>query len=303
RVDDVEAELELKADNTYMAEDGTLTTLSNAITFNANRFSSDMSRIESRVESLAGEINLIILKDAHVGKVIRETDVYPNPTEVATDDRDTMRDLIEVFPNEQLAFSKKGGTAWVRIHQYDENYNNIQYIAFQDDKRLVTTLPNAKYIWISYERGSQPQLVRGTDFLPYRPNIADQMTSDEVVLFRNEYDEFADRTERRLTAVDSSGGRLDVAENLITQNANGLTLKADQSTVDTLAGTVQSLGTEFDVVAGQVSSRVWNTDIESAVDGIEVGGRNLYLNSTFKGGRNGWTTQAGDVEYVDDLMI
>src|SRR5699024_6410824 len=43
--------------------------------------------------------------------------------------------------------------------------------------------------------------------------------------------------------------------------------------------TVQSLGTEFDIVAGQVSSRVWNTDIENAVDGIEIGGRNLILDS------------------------
>src|SRR5699024_8681256 len=65
-----------------------------------------------------------------------------------------------------------------------------------------------------------------------------------------------------------------------TQNANGLTLKADQSTVDTLAGTVSSLGTEFDVIAGQVNSRVWNTDIETAIDGIEIGGRNLIPNST-----------------------
>src|SRR5699024_1913653 len=130
---------------------------------------------------------------------------------------------------------------------------------------------NAHFMWVSYPTGSQPQIVRGTDFIPYRPNMADQMTTDEVVIFRNEYDEFADKTKRRLTAVDSSGGRLDVAENLITQNANGLTLKADQSTVETLAGTVQSLGTEFDVVAGQVNSRVWKTDIENAVDGIEVG--------------------------------
>ena len=61
----------------------------------------------------------------------------------------------------------------------------------------------------------------------------------------------------------------------IQANAQGLALKANQDTVDTLAGTVQSLGTEFDIVAGQVNSRVWNTDIETAIDGIEVGGRNL----------------------------
>src|SRR5699024_11008818 len=67
---------------------------------------------------------------------------------------------------------------------------------------------------------------------------------------------------------------------LIEQNADSLKLKANQDTVDTLAGTVQSLGTEFDVVAGQVSSRVWNTDIESAIDGLEIGGRNLALGTT-----------------------
>ena len=45
-------------------------------------------------------------------------------------------------------------------------------------------------------------------------------------------------------------------------------------------------------------------DLKNRVKALEeVGGRNLLINSTFKGGRNGWTTQAGDVEYVDDLMI
>lgn len=63
----------------------------------------------------------------------------------------------------------------------------------------------------------------------------------------------------------------------IKANAEGLELKANKDTVDTLAGTVQSLGTEFDIVAGQVNSRVWNTDIETAIDGIEVGGRNYWV--------------------------
>src|SRR5699024_26527 len=30
---------------------------------------------------------------------------------------------------------------------------------------------------------------------------------------------------------------------------------------------------------GQISNKVWKTDIESAVDGIEVGGRNLLLDT------------------------
>src|SRR5699024_7269365 len=42
---------------------------------------------------------------------------------------------------------------------------------------------------------------------------------------------------------------------------------------------VSSLGTEVSQVAGQISNKVWKTDIESAIDGIEVGGRNLVLDS------------------------
>src|SRR5699024_5155124 len=56
-------------------------------------------------------------------------------------------------------------------------------------------------------------------------------------------------------------------------------LKANKDTVDLIDGRVNSLGTEVSQVAGQISNKVWKTDIESAVDGIEVGGRNLLLGS------------------------
>src|SRR5699024_1469281 len=64
---------------------------------------------------------------------------------------------------------------------------------------------------------------------------------------------------------------------LIEQNADGLKLKANQDTVDTLEGTISSLGTEVNAVAGQISNKVWKTDIETAIDGIEVGGRNYFV--------------------------
>ncbi len=81
------------------------------------------------------------------------------------------------------------------------------------------------------------------------------------------------------SVVDTLSGIVDNHTLDIQANAEGLALKANQSTVDTLAGTVQSLGTEFDIVAGQISQRVWNTDIETAIDGIEIGGRNLIKDS------------------------
>ncbi|HJH02303.1 MAG TPA: hypothetical protein K8W25_08620, partial [Aerococcus urinaeequi] len=274
RVDDVEDELKLKADNTFINEDGTLTTLSNAITFNANRFSTDMSRIESRVESLAGEINLVVLRGSIENRLLYGTEVFPNaPTYSAS--TNVMGELINVVGGETFALSKEltGADDRWRIVFYDENHNFISRFHPPANTQDIMDAPlNARYMWVSYPKDSKPQITRGTDFIPYRPNMADQMTTDEVVMFRNEYDEFADRTERRLTAIDSSDGRLATAELLITQTAGGLALKADQSTVDTLAGTVSSLGSDFDIVAGQVSSKVWKTDI----DNIKIGGRNYF---------------------------
>ena len=274
RVDDVEDELELKADNTFINEDGTLTTLSNAITFNANRFSSDMSRIESRVESLAGEINLVVLRGSIENRLLYGTEVFPNaPTYSAS--TNVMGELIDVVGGESFALSKEltGADDRWRIVFYDENHNFISRFHPPVNTQDIMVAPsNARYMWVSYPKDSKPQIIRGTDFIPYRPNIADQLTSDEMVIFRNEYDEFADKTQRRLTAIDSSGGRLDTAELLITQTADGLALKADQTTVDELTGDVESLDSEVNVVAGQINSKVWKTDI----DGIEIGGRNYF---------------------------
>src|SRR5699024_7223039 len=157
RVDDVEAELELKADNTYMTEDGTLTTLSNAITFNANRFSSDMSRIESRVESLAGEINLVILRNAFEGTWLEGGEVYPNPTvSGSAETSDTRRELVAVTPGEQSALSKdtvSGDNYW-RINFYTQNMEFRLRRGLNENETVITAPSDAHFMWVSYPQGS-----------------------------------------------------------------------------------------------------------------------------------------------------
>ena len=99
--------------------------------------------------------------------------------------------------------------------------------------------------------------------------------------------------------IDTLSGVVDTHTLDIQANAEGLALKANQDTVDTLAGTVQSLGSEFDIVAGQVSSKVWNTDIETAIDGIEVGGRNLLPAFT----NNRWSGFSDYVEFISPYEL
>src|SRR5699024_8654378 len=102
--------------------------------------------------------------------------------------------------------------------------------------------------------------------------------------------------------VDDLTGVVDLQALDIKANADGLKLKANQDTVDLIDGRVSSLGTEVNAVAGQISNKVWNTDIETAIDGIEVGGRNLFLNSSFET-IDGWRSITGNILGVGNNEI
>ena len=52
------------------------------------------------------------------------------------------------------------------------------------------------------------------------------------------------------------------------------------SNLATLTTKVTTQGTEISAIQGQISSKIWEQDIETAIDGIEVGGRNLLLDSS-----------------------
>lgn len=64
----------------------------------------------------------------------------------------------------------------------------------------------------------------------------------------------------------------------LTNTVNGFnaTVQRVEGDYSDLSGAVQGLGASIGVVEGQITNKVWQTDIQSAVDGIEVGGRNLF---------------------------
>src|SRR5699024_8518593 len=84
--------------------------------------------------------------------------------------------------------------------------------------------------------------------------------------------------------VDDLTGIVDLQALDIKANADGLKLKANQDTVDLIDGRVSSLGTEVGVVAGQVNSRVWKTDIESAIGELSYENRNLIVSKNVLNG-------------------
>lgn len=66
---------------------------------------------------------------------------------------------------------------------------------------------------------------------------------------------------------DDKGQTLDVAFKTITD------------TTDSLTETVSSQGTELSAIQGQISSKIWQQDINETVDNVKIGGRNLALKS------------------------
>lgn len=97
--------------------------------------------------------------------------------------------------------------------------------------------------------------------------------------------------------LDSTSQTLDVAFTSMTTSVStaqstansALTLGNTNSTsINTLTTTINSQGTQLGVVQGQISSKVWSQDITTAVNNIQIGGRNITLNSNFKSGTGHW---------------
>lgn len=82
--------------------------------------------------------------------------------------------------------------------------------------------------------------------------------------------------------VDANKQTLDVAFKNMTTN------------VTNLQNTVTTQGTQLTAVQGQISSKVWQQDITTAVTSLQIGGRNLALVSkTFESGSDKWSIGTG----------
>ena len=82
-----------------------------------------------------------------------------------------------------------------------------------------------------------------------------------------------------------------------------VSFKVMKSNIDGLQTTQTSQGTEISTIQGQISSKIWQQDITKAIDNIEVGGRNLLLNSNFAKGSEYWGVNSGvSLEIIADSV-
>src|SRR5699024_12241754 len=121
---------------------------------------------------------LVILSDSIENGVLYGGEVFPNANTSTVYNANVMGELIEVESGETFALSKEMtdfDDRW-RINFYDENHVFISRFHPPANTQDIMVAPsNATHMWVAYPKDSKPQIVRGTDFIPYRPNLADQM--------------------------------------------------------------------------------------------------------------------------------
>lgn len=83
------------------------------------------------------------------------------------------------------------------------------------------------------------------------------------------------------TAVNNSSNTIKSSKIYIDDKSQTLDVafKSLDTAVSDMSGTVQSQGTAINAVQGQISSKVWQQDIDATVDNLEVGGRNIITDS------------------------
>lgn len=85
------------------------------------------------------------------------------------------------------------------------------------------------------------------------------------------------------TSVDSLTGRVTTAEGTITTQAGHIALRATTATVNALTGRVSAAESSLVVQSGKIDLAATKTELTTAIDGIQVGGRNLL-----RGTSNDW---------------
>lgn len=90
----------------------------------------------------------------------------------------------------------------------------------------------------------------------------------------------AEQISAHVSAVESDANkRITANSTAIEENKKAIILKADQSTVDSVKGELSQTNAQLRVQADQISSKVSSTDVQAAIDNVQVGGQNLVPNS------------------------
>ncbi|MCT2138090.1 hypothetical protein M3E13_19520, partial [Oceanobacillus kimchii] len=131
--------------------------------------------------------------------------------------------------------------------------------------------------------GRFSNVVSLTEYTTDKEGYIDRFESNETRISQTETELAGTIKREELNQIEDDlgniGTELNQAKLDIISNADGLSAKADNTRVNTLEGTIDSHSTELNILAEGLQSKVDATYVEGAIDGIQLGGRNLLSNS------------------------
>ena len=270
------------SDHGWHGRNGTLTRENDVLTINGSGSNATATRFElTTVIKEVGVYTLSAMVKATTGLQFRGfvgTHSTNESTQRTNNEWTVIRTQFEITaPNKEVM---------IRLYLYDGSAGQV-----------------ASMDWAKLEKGN-----KATDWSPAPEDMA---TSVQVSTLSNTVDGLKSEVESYEQTVDGYSAQVSSFENTLsglnstvsnyqsdvqgyqsqvstlTNTVNGFnaTVQRVEGDYSDLSGTVQGLGASIGVVEGQITNRVWQTDIQTAVDDIEVGGRNLVVLSKLLTGR------------------
>lgn len=250
----------------------------NTIMFGSASGGSLTTEFSNSIVSLIGDaqIKSAMIKDVSADK-ITSGKIYTNLVEILSGNGnlDILDNTIQIKDNNKI----------VRVQIGKDTSNDYNMYVWDKSGNLMFDAIGLT------DKGIQREIIRN-DMIKEDANIAANKLNIES-LFNVINEDGSHTLKSSKIYVDANKQTLDVAFKNMTTN------------VTNLQNTVTTQGTQLTAMQGAISSKVWQQDITTAVNGLQIGGRNLFQNTGYTRGNLylGWyqsTTTAHKDEIVAD---
>lgn len=248
--------------------------------FYAKDFESAVSKIEDLTVGVE-KVNTIMFGSASGGSLTTE---FSNSVVSLIGDAQIKSAMIESIAADKIAALDLNTTKFKVHSENGMSYWQDNTIIIKDTERVRVQIGKDAnsdynmYVWDKSgnlmfdalgltENGVQREIIRN-DMIKEDANIAANKLDIES-LFNVINNDGSHTLKSSKIYVDANKQTLDVAFKNMTTN------------VTNLQNTVTTQGTQLTAVQGQISSKVWQQDITTAVNGLQIGGRNLFQNTGY----------------------
>lgn len=235
----------------------------NTIMFGSASGGSLTTEFSNSIVSLIGDaqIKSAMIKDVSADK-ITSGKIYTNLVEILSGNGnlDILDNTIQIKDNNKV----------VRVQIGKDTSNDYNMYVWDKSGNLMFDAIGLT------DKGIQREIIRN-DMVSQDANISAKKL-DINSLFDVINNDGSHTLKSSKICVDSDNQTLDVAFKQVTTNVESVLsdIGTIKKSINTVIDTISTQGTQITAIQGQISSKVWQQDITTAVADLQIGGRNLF---------------------------